>query len=194
MLPAEIVVCNVPIFCPHQNRECDGRLIVVDNQRLRRVAANTAMRAGRGGLRLLLGHSAGPGQHPPLVGRASDLAVGAFGPSRQLAILATFRYSRDAWEEAKKYPFRSVEFYPDRDEITAVSLLKTDPILDLGMLTFGSDEELVRYGNPAMVATPDRHEQAMQYMRSIPGLRYEDALHAVSGPAWWVEGRGRPAW
>lgn len=148
-----VVVPNVPIFCPHERKGKDGKPIKVDAARLERIASRMLAneRGGAVPARIIPGHTT-PGapqkDQPDWWGLATGARVGTFGPENRPAILATFYYRRDCWDEARKYPFRSAEFYPGRDEITAISLLKTDPELDLGMLAYERDDGAYFYGVP----------------------------------------------
>ncbi len=61
------------------------------------------------------------------------------------ALLMDYYIRKEVYDESKSYPFRSAEFYPDRDEITRVAFLRRDPELDNGALVYGRDEPCYRY-------------------------------------------------
>jgi hypothetical protein len=65
-----------------------------------------------------------------------NLRVGTFGPQRETCILCDLYIRPDCWEEFKRHPYRSPEYYHGRKEITGVAVLTRDPKLDLGMLSF----------------------------------------------------------
>ena len=73
------------------------------------------------------------------------------------SMLSNLYYSKEHWEEAKKYPFRSVEYWPGSRDIRAVALLLRDPELDLGALTLpdrrvpGAGEAVDRHRREAHV-------------------------------------------
>jgi hypothetical protein len=75
---------------------------------------------------------------PPIVGWAKNPRVGRFGDDIP-CVMADLYIKVEHWEEAKKYPFRSVEYYAERDEVTGVALLVRDPYLDLGVLAYSRD-------------------------------------------------------
>lgn len=136
-----VKVENVPIFRPHERQGKDGKPVKVDVERLGKIAAKINRKTAESGdmPRLIPGHTK-PGapqkDQPSAWGFAKDARVGTFGPGNVPGILATFYVSKERWEECKQYPYRSPEFYAATDEITAVAFLKTDPELDLGVLTY----------------------------------------------------------
>jgi hypothetical protein len=73
---------------------------------------------------------------PEVIGYGDNARVGKFGPAGETALLMDLYIRRDMAEEAKRYPFRSSEYYPAAKEITGIALLRRDPKLDLGILAF----------------------------------------------------------
>ena len=143
------IVDNVPIFAPHVREGPDGKPIEVDEQKLYEIAYEAkALEQSRGVVpALILGHTRtekgfDEKRQPDIVGFARDLKVGHFGPSRQIGLLARFYFYPDRVREAKSYPFRSVELYPAKGQITKVALLKRDPWLDLGIVNYASSGQL----------------------------------------------------
>ena len=146
-----IRVPGVPIFVPHTRKtkgpngeEID---IVVTAQDLPIIADQINLRENEYGVPpiLTIGHRqqndpAYP-EHlqPDMVGVVRDAKVGNFGPKQTPAILATVYYDRESWEETKKYPFRSVDFYPNSNKVTGVALLKRDPFLPMGIVSYQDD-------------------------------------------------------
>lgn len=149
---------NVPIFRPHVRKDARGKeLYKVTEDMIPDIAQRCQALEAESGVvaRMGLGHIK-PGEpqtsQPPLVGFVGKARAGTFGPKQKPAVLATLYYRTEDWDEAKKYPFRSAEFYPNRGTITGLALLKTDPELDLGMLIFDAEDRpqmYVRQDEPA---------------------------------------------
>ena len=145
------VVPGVPVFKPHKRwKRFDDTgkplaepvlLYEVTEKDLPEIAANVQALEREAGVasRMTIGHTATwvpETEQPPLVGLARNYRHGTFGPKSQPAILADLYYRKEDWNEAKKYPFRSVEYYHRRKEIRGLALLLKDPELDLGMTLY----------------------------------------------------------
>lgn len=135
------IIPNVPVFIPHVRHDAEGaELYSVTEKRLSDIVKVCNDRAKAGVLgKIQIGHTRpkdAETAQPPLVGLMADYKVGRFGPHKKSAVLCNFYVDKKHEEEAKKYPFRSVEFYSETNEITAVALLKRDPDLDMGMLLY----------------------------------------------------------
>lgn len=139
------IVRNVPIFIPIQDRVKmpDGTLkeVQVSDLDLYEICLNYSRRMETTGDvgRITAGHIkplADESAQPTIYGHPMNLRVGSFGPENKLCILADFYIRPECWEDFKRYPYRSPEYYHDRKEITGVALLIRDPKLDLGMLTY----------------------------------------------------------
>lgn len=138
------IVRNVPVFVPHVRKDDEGKkLYGVDANRLSAIKAVNNERAKVDGVlsKLIIGHTPKEksSARPRIVGWAKDYRVGTFGPEKKIALVVDHYYRKEDAEEAKKYPFRSPEFYPTTNEITAIALLVDDPALDMGMLLFERD-------------------------------------------------------
>jgi len=140
---------NVPIFKPHVRKDKEGReLYAVDEKRLQKIADRCNERYLKDGIPIIikLGHTkpgADEDEQPEVLGYGRGAFVGPWGPRQELGLLCRdFLIRKDAYEANgrkdlfKNNPFRSVEYYPGVDEITAVSMLNRDPELDMGMLAF----------------------------------------------------------
>lgn len=147
------VIRKIPIFKSHEAIDKDGRVKYrIDPKKLKAIADAINENWERYGkpLKLFLGHTKDPkttpqSQQPPLVGFAKDAVVGRYGPERELGVLTTW-FIKPGWlEKVKDYPERSPEFYPNKSEITAVALLKTDPRLNMGMVTYERSDGAVLY-------------------------------------------------
>jgi hypothetical protein len=192
----------VPIFAEHTRtvKGKDGKPTVIDVgvPRLKKIAARINTReqdTGTLGV-LKIGHTKRDPEHPEeaqprVVGYFRAAAVGGFGPKQKPALLVTYYVKRECEAEAKEYPFRSPEFYPDADEITAVSLLKRDPELDLGILTYDragravyhyamdDDMSLSDPASPIGAETPQESPEDEQHYRRFCG--YMKRYMAESG-------------
>lgn len=140
---------NVPVFVPHERiiRDKGGKEVrrIKVTPELLQVIADENNRAfeDRGvPASITIGHrdlEKPETQQPPIVGWAPRWSVGTFGPKNVICLFMQARYSRAEREESKKYPFRSVEFYPGSNRITNVALLKRDPFLDMGVVVYESE-------------------------------------------------------
>jgi hypothetical protein len=112
------------------------------------------------------------------VGFSRDWRVGEW--KGRPTLLGTLYFRKDRLAEARTYPYRSVEYYDDRHEVTGVALLRRDPEIDLGVLTYDRDSGCCRYalGDPAMptdlddpTAPPDAlapsAEESTQFLRMM---------------------------
>jgi hypothetical protein len=143
-----IRVENVPIFVPHtrKTRGPNGEEvdIVVTAQDLPLIADQINVREAEYGVPpiMTIGHrqQSDPSYpeklQPDIVGVARNAKVGTFGPKGTPAVLATLYYDKEHWEDTKKYPFRSVDFYPNSNKVTGVALLKRDPFLPMGIVSY----------------------------------------------------------
>lgn len=136
---------GVPIFRAHKRYARDGKFLYeVTKDELPEISANTSRLSESGVfIRFTIGHTI-PGApqevQPKVVGYGINPRSGTFGPTRIPAILCDQYITNEFWEEAKTYPYRSVEFYRKRGTITGVALLREDPELDLGMIVYERDE------------------------------------------------------
>jgi hypothetical protein len=138
------IVPGVPIFCPHTVRDKELGTVTVDGARLRRIVEVVKRRWERKRIcpRITIGHirkNVPETQQPPLVGWSHPdfWRIGAL--DGQPCIFHDEYYRRSAVPDVflpdgdERYPFRSVEFFPPRDEITGIALLISDPELDLSI-------------------------------------------------------------
>lgn len=93
-------------------------------------------------IKLYFGHTKPPAtvsqqDQPDIVGYGCNAKMGHYGPKKRVALLIDRFIKQGYGAEAKKYPERSPEYYPDRNEITGLALLKTDPRLPMGMTAYG---------------------------------------------------------
>lgn len=150
-----VSIPNVPIFVPHE-RKAKGKdgediNIVITAEDLGPIAEQINQREVEYGVPpvLTVGHrqQSNPNfpeqMQPPIVGCVREAHVGAWGPQQKPAVLATLYYKKEDWEEAKKYPFRSVDFYPGSNKVTGVALLKRDPFLPMGIVSYANEGEHV---------------------------------------------------
>ena len=145
-----VVLRGVPIFRPHVRRDRDGKVTAkVGLADLDKIAAVANRRAEGSGdvVRLTLGHTVQrrddgepvpEDRQPRPVGYAKRLRRGSLRGGKP-ALVADLYVRREDWKDAKTYPFRSAEYYPDTHEITGVAFLRRDPELDLGALLYARD-------------------------------------------------------
>jgi hypothetical protein len=76
---------------------------------------------------------------PEIVGYQRAPRYGTWGPNNTPGVIVDWCIERGCKDKAKGFPFRSAEFYPRTNEITATSLLRTDPELSLGMVALSKD-------------------------------------------------------
>lgn len=145
---------GVPIFKPHERKvkDKDGseRTIQVTAADLEDIAQNADDLERTSGvpLRMTIGHvqpSADEKNQPPLAGYARNLRPGKFGPSQEPCLLADLYFLDEHYQLAREYPYRSAEFYPAAQEVRGVALLKRDPQLALGVVTYDGQGRYYRY-------------------------------------------------
>lgn len=147
---------SAPIFIPH-DRDAKGKdgediKISVGPDDLGPIAEQINMREQEYGVPPLLtiGHrqQTNPNfnekNQPDIVGCVRHARIGVFGPKAAPAVLADLYVLKEHWEEARKYPFRSVDFYPGSNKVTGVALLKRDPFLPMGMIMYQAQKEAVK--------------------------------------------------
>lgn len=147
--PAQwVIVRDVPIFRPHTRRNQDGSVkYTVSEHDIENIAITGAAKERENGVAgiITLGHRlvdprAPEPQQPRVVGYLRNMRPGRFGPEQVPCDLVDAYYKRDDWDEARKYPFRSAEYYPAKREITGVALLVRDPELELGVVSYAAPE------------------------------------------------------
>jgi hypothetical protein len=149
-----VKVENAPIFKPHERtiKGPDGaeKKIVITEDDLEPIAQQiNQLAADDGSLPIMtIGHRVQNDPNfketnqPPWVGVVCNAKKGTFGPKNKPAITATLYYKRKHWEEAKEYPFRSIDFYPGSNKVSGVALLTRDPYLSMGIISYQSEDAL----------------------------------------------------
>jgi hypothetical protein len=187
------IVHNVPVFIPHkrQYRE-DGELkeYHVTDETLAEIEENAlvTLEKFRVPPRIQIGHTrkdVKETDQAPIVGWAAEgfkrsiwqgkpsLQINEYLDKKGTVIINGEKMT--CVEAAKRYPFRSVEYYPNSKQITAIALLSRDPELDMGILTFGrkapercfyyslGDSSMAEHeGHPAQPAHPAGGEQKVE--------------------------------
>lgn len=213
-------VAAVPIFVPHERMKTgsDGkkRKITVTTADLQTIAdrRNQIERDDGVMVRIAPGHTnpdkdAPEQKQPEVWGYARNHRVGRWGPGKKIGLLHDWYIRNDKLAEARTFPFRSPEYYPQAKDITAVALLRRDPELDLGIVTFsrGSQGPVYFYAmendmdptaapdatvDPNAPIEPSHEEKVEQYMRhchSHPYARYFSEHYGAEG----APGPGMPA-
>lgn len=222
------VLRNVPVFRAHRRKVkgADGsdREVVVTDDTLRQIARRAERRMKTSGEVpvVTLGHrlqgAAEPEENqPPVVGYVKAMRVGKFGPGKVVGLLADLYIRPEDWERARKYPFRSAEYYPNTGECTGVAMLRRDPMLDLGMLAYdnsgrgpcllygmeggdGDDDEDDRKGGPTD-ALPGEKEPPEKLddgdgtddmTEDEKSKAYAYMCKKYAGLREWIEGRKKP--
>lgn len=128
---------------PGQPKPSVGKMLyAINTEDLTKVAQRINKRLNESGnaVKLFIGHTSNqlPQTHqPPLVGYGVGASVGPSGPKGRLAVLLQ-RVLHTKGSAHRDYPERSPEFDPLRGEITGLALLKTDPKLPMGLVTYAS--------------------------------------------------------
>lgn len=129
---------------PGQPTPKDGKfLYAIGAEDLTKIAQriNAKLNETGNAIKLFIGHSNSglpQTQQPPLVGYGVGASVGPSGPKGRLAVrLNRLLHSRGS--QHRDFPERSPEFDPIKGEITGLALLKTDPKLPMGLVTYASD-------------------------------------------------------
>ena len=141
---------RAPLFNPHvRHVRRNGKVVEeeVTSEQLATIAANSQRRfeAGDPGL-LFVGHTNTdkkvPEKHqPPLIGYVGNFQLGQF--RGKPTIIADFFVERPETDKLKQFPRRSIEIFgklSDDGYIDAVALLKRAPELDLGIVTYQSED------------------------------------------------------
>lgn len=138
---------------PHDAKPKSGRMLYsIGAPELEAAAAKVNANLENHGkaVKLFLGHSTNgkpQKEQPDIVGYGVGARTGRFGPKGTLGVLLRqCRYLPGMWNEAKKYPERSPEFLPTTGELTGLALLKTDPKLPMGMMTYQQEDGSILYG------------------------------------------------
>lgn len=153
---------GVPFFAEHEEQvdvlDADGKptgekiTVKVDPERLHRILDNLiAIERETGSIPVITeGHRlTGKGipeqLQPDILGVMAHSRMGTWGKEEKLAIVGDPHYFKGKFERAKEYPFRSAEVYlpeldpgtPYPDHLTGVALLKRDPRINMGLVTYG---------------------------------------------------------
>ncbi|VTS08553.1 nucleotide exchange factor GrpE [Tuwongella immobilis] len=162
-----VVERAVPIFKPHKRSKklpngqvasievTAGDIPEIAQQMVQLERSGTPARITEGHLKPDLPES----MQPDLLGFCRSPRVGRFGPQQELAVVADLYYLRDKAERAKRYPYRSVEYYPPTKEIRGVALLMRDPQLDMGIVHYQLEvNSMTNTPAPAPTPTPEGDE------------------------------------
>ena len=212
-----VVVADAPICRPHRRKvkRPDGGedVVEVTERDLPRIADEIERRERESGVVpvMTIGHrrQSDPAfpetNQPPVVGFARRARVGTFGPQNIPCVLGTLYYKREWWQEAKEYPFRSMDFFPPTMAVTGVALLKRDPFLQLGMVTYEQGDGMTenqKLDNPDRDDKPDQDEDkkddaqnneekplTVAYLKAHPAWQYMCKQYEASR----IAAQGQPA-
>jgi hypothetical protein len=155
-----VIVRNAPIMMPHvryvpRPDGTDQRIEVTESdlpalaEKIRRLWEDYGVP-----MRITPGHidpKKPEVEQPPIYGFGVRPHLGRFGPKGLPAVLADLCFKPECYDDAKTYPYRSAELYPDTMEIHGIALLRRDPFLNLGMVGYEADH-----------AAPDRHQRPQE--------------------------------
>src|SRR5579859_6646898 len=142
------VVQNVPMMIPHERANPDGTTkYKVGLDRLNAVVATMDALEKEDGVlpKIQVGHTVKGGPEPEILGWIRNRRVGTWGPKEKSGIIADYWYEKDKFPKASGHPFRSAEFYPSENRISASALLSRDPELDMGMVLCERDAQCEFY-------------------------------------------------
>ncbi len=142
------VVPNIPMMVPHQRLKEDGSIkYQVGTQRLSAIVnVMDALEVEDGVLpKIQIGHTVKGGPEPEILGFIRNRRVGTWGPKAKPGIISDYWYYKDKFPKASGHPFRSAEFYPTENRISASALLSRDPELDMGMVLCERDAQCEYY-------------------------------------------------
>jgi hypothetical protein len=141
------IVPNVPLMVPHQRTAPDGTTYKVGSQRLDTIRAVMDQIEAEDGVlpKIQIGHTVKGGPEAELLGFVRNRRIGEWGPKRKEGLLGDFWFHKDKYPKAAGHPFRSPEFYPVRNQISAVALLSRDPELDMGAVSFSRIDDCIFY-------------------------------------------------
>jgi len=200
---AFIVVRNVPVFVEHEAVLSDGRRVVFDWRLLSAIVRNCNKRIETTGdyATVIIGHTKGPGDNPPVVGFAGPFYLGMHGG--RLAILADFHILREHADVLRRYPRRSPEFVL-HDDLTKthfdpIALLGGEPPrLDMGLTLLYTSREgntvVQRYAampTGSNVYVPE-HAKRQEY-QAMTDAELKQILEALENLDWvqWVKAKMR---
>lgn len=151
-----------------------------DLEKIQKKISAAYQRTGNA-IKVFIGHSdltKPQKDNPDIVGYGAGAKMGTFGPENIPAILAErLCYVKGQYEEAKKYPERSPEFKPLTANITGLALLKTDPKLPMGMMTYGDHKHTVFYGSEFLGS--EKEEEESPKKGKEPGEKEESGPSAL---------------
>lgn len=154
-----VIARDIPVFAVSERLK-NGQVVKVPKEKLKRILAKVQQNERKFTFPVMtLGHrKMRPGVDVPETAQPRPVGYSRFHSIGELdgepVIWASLHYSKDEYDEAKTYPFRSVDYYPSTDEISGVALLRRDPELTLGVTTYARDALLNSIEAYAMEPTP----------------------------------------
>lgn len=142
----------VPIFKPHKRYDNDGNFLYEVNESRLSAIVNESVRVLKEDgvpIKIQIGHTPRTKVDklgkaipiPPAIGYAKDAVLGSWGPKGKPGMLANCYFKKGVLADIHdKYPYRSVEFWPGSNRISAIALTENDPELDLGLVNFAKSE------------------------------------------------------
>jgi hypothetical protein len=123
-----VTVRRVPVFVEHEATLSDGRRVRFDWRLLSAIVRNCNRRIEEAGgyATVIIGHTKGPGDNPPIIGFAGPFSLGIL--NGRVTVFADFHLYPEHADALRRYPRRSAEFILHED----LSRTFFDPIALLG--------------------------------------------------------------
>lgn len=151
------IVRNVPIFAERDERDPEtGEVEKIDRAELQRYVDNCNQLVATGNPPgLTLGHTkddAPEDEQPPSVGWARNFRL-AKNSLTGLWTVYQDEYFEPAWyAKVKTYPYRSVERWKVSKIFKPIALLRREPQINLGVVSYQGREQVVRYSRETYMA------------------------------------------
>ena len=130
---------------PGQPKPSVGKMLyAIGSDDLTKIAQKINNRLNESGnpVKIFVGHTnlkLPQSEQPRIVGYGCGAGVEKCGPkNRNSVVLKRVQYRKGLAKEAAEHPERSPEFDPLKGELTGLALLKTDPKLPMGLVTYSS--------------------------------------------------------
>lgn len=113
---------------------------------------------------------------PPLVGAGLDYHVAWDEPHQKWMLRSDLYIRKEDFDEAKKYPYISIELHPSDGAIHPISLIRRAPKRDLGAWIFARDGRSCQQSVSRFDARLGRHVTVLQYIRDLPDTEMNDMI------------------
>lgn len=177
---------GVALIDEHEGaRTHKGKALKVDAAMLERIAANQndIYKHKKCPVFVGLGHTK-DGEHvsetdqPPIVAYATNLRVEPFRTTGKRALFADLHFKREHQSAIRDYPGRSVELYPESEEIPFLALLRKVPERNLPVIKFSArpTEDCYHYSLPDNLTLHFSKETVPPMDKTNPALDADPAV------------------